>query len=301
MAQNDENCGQMPFKHVVIMGVGTMGLGIGQCCVQAGYKTFLLARSDEKANKAKQEIEKYFRRRAAKLYPDDVMKAGQYLNEKMSKLNVGTNLKQSLAGADLFIEAVVENREIKQDLFEKVEKLAPRGIILVTNTSSMRLSDLGAKLERPHLLGGLHFLSPVPAMKIVEVIKSDRTANEVATRLEAFGKTLDKVTILCKDTPGFVINRMILPLLNSSHVLVDENVASPEAIDIASKIGMNLPMGLLSLSDLIGLDTIRNANNEMMKYDGIMELRPSKTLDRLVEEGKLGRKSGKGFFDYTSK
>jgi 3-hydroxyacyl-CoA dehydrogenase len=218
----------------------------------------------------------------------------------MSKLNVGTNLRQALAGADIFIEAVVENREVKQDLFVQVEKLAARGIVLVTNTSSMRLSDLGEKLERPHLLGGLHFLSPVPAMKIVEVVKSEKTADSVAERLEKFGKSLDKVTILCKDTPGFVINRMILPLLNSAHVLVDENVASPEAIDLASKIGMNLPLGLLSLSDLIGLDTIRNANIEMMKYN-VMELRPSKTLDRLVEEHRLGQKTGRGFFEYTAK
>jgi 3-hydroxyacyl-CoA dehydrogenase len=116
----------------------------------------------------------------------------------------------------------------------------------------MRLVDLGEKLKRPELLGGLHFFSPVPSMKIVEVIKSEKTSDNVINRLEAFGKSLDKTTIICKDSPGFLINRMILPLLNISHVLVDENVASPESIDIASKLGMNLPLGLLTLrSDIL--------------------------------------------------
>ncbi|KAI6175672.1 Hydroxyacyl-coenzyme A dehydrogenase, mitochondrial-like isoform X2 [Aphelenchoides bicaudatus] len=298
MVEQNENQEQPPFKHVVISGMGLMGLGIGQCCVESGYKTWLLARNDDKAKRAKQDVEN---EKATKLHADNEQEAQQWVEERMSRLHVGTDLKDALVGADLFIEAVIENREIKQDLFAEVEQLGPNGIVLVTNTSSMRLSDLGEKLQRPENLGGLHFFSPVPAMKVVEVVKSEKTADDVAQRLDDFGKSLGKVTILCKDTPGFVINRMVLPLLNISHTLVDEGVASLESIDLASKLGMNLPLGLLSLSDMIGLDTIWNANKEMMNYEGVMDLKPVKCLDRLVAQGKLGRKSGCGFFDYKKK
>ncbi|KAI6214068.1 Hydroxyacyl-coenzyme A dehydrogenase, mitochondrial [Aphelenchoides besseyi] len=289
----------LPFHHVVIAGAnGTMGSGIGQCALQFGYKTTLLVRTQEKAIQARRLVEQFVEKKAKKLFADDHVKAQSWLNERLAKLHTSTDLRSAVASADLFIEAIVENKTTKQDLLEEVENAARPGTVLVTNTSSLKLSDVGAKLSNPQYLGGLHFLSPVAATKLVEVVKADFTLPDVSDRLQCFAESLGKTTILCKDSPGFVFNRLMIPLLNMAHCLVDDGIASCEDIDVATKVGMNLPMGILSLSDLIGLDTIANANKEAQSY-GVMDLKTSHTLNSLVANNCLGRKTGKGFFDYS--
>ncbi|MFB5086185.1 3-hydroxybutyryl-CoA dehydrogenase [Psychrobacillus sp. PGGUH221] len=282
----------MTIQKVMVIGAGQMGSGIAQVCAQAGFEVKLNDREEQFYNRGIQTITKNLSRNVEK---------GRMTEEE--KQAVLSNITKSLSiedanDVDIVIEAAVENMEIKQSIFKQLDEITPKHTILATNTSSLPITEIAAVTNRPEQVIGMHFMNPVPVMKLVEIIRGLATSDEVYAAIEDMTKKLGKVPVEVNDFPGFVSNRILMPMINEAIYTLYEGVASKEAIDDVMKMGMNHPMGPLQLADFIGLDTCLYIMEILHEGFGDSKYRPCPLLRKYVKAGWLGKKSGRGFYIY---
>lgn len=282
----------MAIQKVMVIGAGQMGSGIAQVCAQAGY--------DVKLNDIKQEFFERGFRVITKNLTRDVEKGRKTEEEKeavLGRITMSLDL-QDASEVDIIIEAAVENMDIKQSIFKQLDALAPAHAILATNTSSLPITEIAAVTKRPEQVIGMHFMNPVPMMKLVEIIRGLATTDEVYKQVEEMTVKLSKTPVEVNDFPGFIANRILLPMINEAVYALYEGVATKEAIDDVMKLGMNHPMGPLTLADFIGLDTCLSIMEILHEGLGDSKYRPCPLLRKYVAAGWLGKKSGRGFFVY---
>lgn len=282
----------MEVKTIMVIGAGQMGAGIAQVCAQAGYEVFLNDLKPEFVERGLSGIKKNLNRNVEK----GRITAAQ-MEAAVSRIAASTDL-QDAGKADLVIEAAVENMDIKAKIFAQLDEIAPEHAILASNTSSLPITEIAAATKRPEKVIGMHFMNPVPVMKLVEIIRGLATAEEVYQTIEEITKTLDKVPVEVNDFPGFVSNRILMPMINEAIYTLYEGVAEKEAIDEVMKLGMNHPMGPLTLADFIGLDTCLYIMETLHEGFGDDKYRPCPLLRKYVKAGWLGKKSGRGFYTY---
>lgn len=281
------------IKKVAVIGGGTMGNGIVHVFAQSGYDVTLVETKQEYADRAIQTIAKNLSRMVTKEKISEEDKEGA-----LSRITNTLNLKEAVSDKDLVIEAVPEIFDLKKKLFSEMDQKAPEHTILASNTSSISITKLAATTNRPDKCIGMHFFNPVPVMKLVEVINGLETSEEVTESVLRLSEKLGKVPVSANDSPGFVSNRVLMPMINEAIFCVYEGVATPEAIDEVMKLGMAHPMGPLRLADFIGLDVCLDILNVL--YEGFKDpkYRPCPLLVKMVDAGKLGDKTGMGFFNY---
>ncbi|EFI67120.1 3-hydroxybutyryl-CoA dehydrogenase [Lysinibacillus sp. HST-98] len=282
----------MGIQKVMVIGAGQMGSGIAQVCAQAGF--------DVKLNDIKQEFFERGLGVITKNLSRDVEKGRKTEDEKaavLSRISMSLDL-QDASDVDIIIEAAVENMEIKQSIFKQLDGIAPAHAILATNTSSLPITEIAAVTKRPEQVIGMHFMNPVPVMKLVEIIRGLATTDEVYKAVEEMTVKLSKTPVEVNDFPGFISNRILLPMINEAIYALYEGVATKEAIDDVMKLGMNHPMGPLTLADFIGLDTCLYIMEILHEGLGDSKYRPCPLLRKYVAAGWLGKKSGRGFYVY---
>ena len=279
-----------------------MGAGIAQVAATKGQKVIIVDLDSNLLKKSETYIHKSLERVVKKKYASDPDAGQEFLASTMGNISTSCDVIESSKNADLVIEAIVENLKIKQELFKSIDSSAPDHTIFASNTSSLPLREIAAATSRQDRFGGVHFFNPVVLMKLVEVVKAPNTSDETFSKLESWGKSLGKTTVACQDTPGFLVNRLLVPYMLEAVRLHERGHGSKEDIDIAMKLGAGYPMGPFQLMDYIGLDTMK------FIMDGWSEVDPenplfnaSDLLDKLVAEGKLGIKAGEGFYDYKKK
>ncbi|WP_338752049.1 3-hydroxybutyryl-CoA dehydrogenase [Bacillus sp. FJAT-52991] len=282
----------MKVKKLMVIGAGQMGSGIAQVCAQAGYEVILNDLKEEYLERGLAGINKNLSRQVEK----ERMTEGEK-DEVLSRIVKSTNL-QDAQSVDLVIEAAVENMEIKRKIFAELDEITPDHTILASNTSSLPITEIAAATDRPEKVIGMHFMNPVPVMKLVEIIRGLATADEVYKTIENMTHTLGKVPVEVNDFPGFVSNRILMPMINEAIYTLYEGVATKEAIDEVMKLGMNHPMGPLTLADFIGLDTCLYIMEILHDGFGDDKYRPCPLLRKYVKAGWLGKKSGRGFYSY---
>lgn len=283
----------MEIKRIAVIGAGQMGSGIAQVAAQSGFSVSLHDVAEEQVKKGLARIEGLLEKGVAK---------GKWTGEEkeavLSRIQTTADLQEAVKDADLVIEAVVENMEVKTDLFRRLDQYSPKYAILASNTSSLPITEIAAATSRPESVIGMHFMNPVPVMKLVEIIRGLATSDEVYTEIEQLTEKLEKVPVEVNDFPGFVANRVLMPMINEAIYTLYEGVASKEAIDDVMKLGMNHPMGPLTLADFIGLDTCLYIMETLYEGFGDSKYRPCPLLRKYVKAGWLGKKTGKGFYDY---
>ena len=276
---------------IMVIGAGQMGGGIAQVAAQAGYSVILNDINDQFVLRGLGIIEKNLSR--------SVDKGKLKVEEKdaiLGRITKSTSLQDAVS-ADLVIEAAVENMDIKAKIFSQLDVICPAHTILSTNTSSLPITEIAAFTKRPDRVIGMHFMNPVPVMKLVEVIRGLATSDEVYQTIEKLSLNMGKTPVEVNDAPGFVANRILIPMLNEAVYTLSEGIATVEAIDNVMKLGMNHPMGPLALADLIGLDTVLSIMEVL--HEGLGDkYRPCPLLRKYVKAGWLGRKSGRGFYQY---
>lgn len=282
----------MSIQKVMVIGAGQMGSGIAQVCAMAGFDVIL------------QDVKQDFLARGigiiSKNLQRQVDKGRMTAAEKeaiSTRIETSIDIK-SASKVDIVIEAATENMEIKSGIFKQLAEIAPAHAILATNTSSLPITEIAAVTNRPEKVIGMHFMNPVPVMKLVEIIRGLATADEVYAAIEDMTKKLNKVPVEVNDFPGFVSNRVLMPMINEAIYTVYEGVATPEAVDEVMKLGMNHPMGPLTLADFIGLDTCLYIMEVLHEGFGDDKYRPCPLLRKYVKSGWLGKKSGRGFYKY---
>ena len=282
----------MNVQTIMVIGAGQMGSGIAQVCAQAGYKVLLNDLKPEFVERGLGGINKNLSRNVEKGRMTAETRDGILANIS------GSTSLQDAEAVDLVIEAAVENMEIKTKIFTQLDAIAPAHAILASNTSSLPITEIAAVTNRPEQVIGMHFMNPVPVMKLVEIIRGLATADEVYQTIEDITKNLEKVPVEVNDFPGFISNRILLPMLNEAIYALYEGVASKEAIDDVMKLGMNHPMGPLTLADFIGLDTCLYIMETLHEGFGDDKYRPCPLLRKYVKAGWLGKKTGRGFYVY---
>jgi 3-hydroxybutyryl-CoA dehydrogenase len=282
----------MNVQTIFVIGAGQMGSGIAQVCAMAGYQVTLQDLKQEQLDKGLATITKNLSRQVAKERMTEEEKTAA-----LAHISPTLDIEDAKA-ADLVIEAAIERMDIKKQIFTKLDEITPPHTILASNTSSLPITELAAVTKRPEQVIGMHFMNPVPVMKLVEVIRGLATTDEVYQTIEDITKTIGKVPVEVNDFPGFISNRILLPMINEAIYTLYEGVASKEAIDDVMKLGMNHPMGPLTLADFIGLDTCLYIMEILHEGLGDSKYRPCPLLRKYVSAGWLGKKSGRGFYVY---
>ncbi len=275
-----------------VVGAGTMGNGIAQVAARAGYKVVMHDVREEFLERAINAIDKSLQRDVDKERLSDAEKQAI-----LERIQTTTELSD-LCTASFVVEAVNEDLALKTELFKSLDQITSPGTILASNTSSISITKLGAATGRPDKVIGMHFMNPVPVMNLVEVIRGMATSDETYERVRAFSEKLGKTALDCQDSPGFVSNRVLMPMINEAIFTLHEGVATRESIDGIMKLGMNHPMGPLTLADFIGLDVCLAIMNVLHEGFGDSKYRPCPLLKRYVDAGWLGKKSGRGFYEY---
>ena len=282
------------MKNIAVIGAGTMGNGIAHTFAQFGYKVQLIDVSEKALEKGVATITKNLDRMVAKETISENEK-----NETLQNIQTYTSIKEGVQYAGLVIEAATENTELKLNIFRDLDSICAEDTILATNTSSISITKIAAVTSRPDKVIGMHFMNPVPIMKLVEVIRGYSTSDEVTNLIMELSKKLNKVPVEVNDYPGFIANRILMPMLNEAIYSLYEGVAGVYEIDTVMKLGMAHPMGPLQLADFIGLDVCLSILNVLYEGFGNPKYAPCPLLVNMVTAGKLGVKSGEGFYDYT--
>ncbi|MBI1780839.1 MAG: 3-hydroxybutyryl-CoA dehydrogenase [Sphingobacteriales bacterium] len=280
---------------ISVIGAGTMGNGIAHVFAQSGYKVTLIDVNAAQLEKALQTITKNFDRQIAKGSITEDAKA-----KALANIATATDVAAGVKNAQLVVEAATENTELKLKIFKQVDEAAPAGCILATNTSSISITKIAAVTKRPELVIGMHFMNPVPVMKLVEIINGYATKKEVTNTIVELSKNLGKVPCVVNDYPGFIANRILMPMINEAIYSLYEGVAGVEEIDTVMKLGMAHPMGPLQLADFIGLDVCLAILNVLHDGFGNPKYAPCPLLVNMVTAGKLGVKAGEGFYTYAA-
>ena len=282
------------MKNISVIGSGTMGNGIAHVFAMNGYKVNLIDINETALQKAIAKIGSNLDRQVAKQLSTEAQKS-----ETLAHISITTDLKTGVSNADLVVEAATENSSIKLQLFKDIDAAAPAHCILASNTSSISITKIAAVTARPEKVIGMHFMNPVPVMKLVEVINGYKTSADVTETIMTLSKAIGKTPTLVNDYPGFVANRILMPMINEAIITLHEGVAGVEEIDTVMKLGMAHPMGPLQLADFIGLDVCLAILNVL--YDGLGNTKyaPCPLLVNMVTAGDLGAKTGKGFYDYS--
>lgn len=284
----------MALQNITVIGAGTMGNGIAHVFAQNGFTVTLVDVNARQLEKAIETIGKNIDRQIAKGTLTEEQK-----QQILSHLSIQTNIAKGAAQADLVIEAATENTELKLAIFKQLDEAAPVTAILASNTSSISITKIAAVTKRPERVIGMHFMNPVPVMKLVEIINGYATGQEVTDQIVTLSKQLGKVPCVVNDYPGFIANRILMPMINEAIYSLYEGVAAVEAIDTVMKSGMAHPMGPLQLADFIGLDVCLSILNVLHTGFGNAKYAPCPLLVNMVTAGKLGVKSGEGFYTYT--
>ena len=283
------------IKTVSVIGAGTMGNGIVHVFAQSGYKVQMIDIAQPALDKALANIGKNMDRQITKGSLTEEQK-----NTALANISTHIEMEAGLSGADLVVEAATENVDLKLKIFKDIDRLAPAHAILATNTSSISITRIAAVTSRPAQVVGMHFMNPVPVMKLVEIINGYATTKEITKVIYDLSVHIGKVPCVVNDYPGFIANRILMPMINEAIISLQEGVAGVEEIDTIMKLGMAHPMGPLQLADFIGLDTCLSILNVLYTGFGNPKYAPSALLTNMVQAGRLGVKSGEGFYKYTS-
>ena len=282
------------MKKIAVIGAGTMGNGIAHVFAQHEYEVNLIDISENALSRGMSNIEKNLDRMVAREKIEPGLKTAT-----LDRISTFTSLQEGVSNAELIVEAATENVELKKAIFRDLDNFAPEGAILATNTSSISITEIAAATRRAEQVIGMHFMNPVPIMKLVEIIRGYSTSNEVTERIMKLSETLGKIPVEVNDYPGFVANRILMPMINEAIITLHEGVAGVTEIDTVMKLGMAHPMGPLQLADFIGLDVCLSIMKVLYDGFGQSKYAPCPLLVNMVRAGKLGVKAGEGFYDYS--
>ncbi|PCJ54157.1 MAG: 3-hydroxybutyryl-CoA dehydrogenase [Planctomycetota bacterium] len=280
--------------NVAVIGAGTMGNGIAQTFATFGHTVTLIEVAQDGLDRGLAAVRKSL---------DRFVKKEKMTQEEtdaiFGRITGSLDMEGAVANVDMVIEAVFENEQVKKDIFKVLDKAAPAGCILASNTSSISITSIASVTSRPESVVGMHFMNPVPLMKLVELIKGEKTSDEVVAKTKAIAESVGKTVGVSEDYAGFVANRILMPMLNEAAFTLYEGIATRDDIDTIMKLGMNHPMGPLALADFIGIDVCVNILDYLYEQFGDPKFRCAPNMRRMVQAGKLGRKSGEGFYDYS--